>query len=266
MVDYYELLRINRNASTDEIRKAYRQLAVLLHPDKNPHPDAAEGFRAITEAYQVLSDEIQRKDYDAGLELGKLIQQKGSAFRDPAYRRAAHQPSFRRPDSKISPKDFMRSLMPLSRWINRLCVLICLLGLIDFLSPSKYVNEMISTDEGTIQQTFRSVREHNLQTESGHEFSVAYPDIIPFRKEPEITVEISGMFNLVKHIQTKSGKFELSSIASVYGTFSFAPLILLLLTLTGFFVRESDEFSFSIAVVSLLFIFLNIFFFVLSIW
>ena len=45
MVDYYELLRVSRSAGAEEIKRAYRQLAILLHPDKNPHPDAAEGFR-----------------------------------------------------------------------------------------------------------------------------------------------------------------------------------------------------------------------------
>ena len=62
--DYYEVLGITRGASDDEIKKAYRRLALQLHPDRNSAPDAAEKFKEITEAYQVLSDPERRGMYD----------------------------------------------------------------------------------------------------------------------------------------------------------------------------------------------------------
>jgi curved DNA-binding protein len=63
--DYYKVLGVERKASADDIRKAYRKLAMVHHPDKNPGDKKAEDkFKEINEAYQVLSDEQKRARYD----------------------------------------------------------------------------------------------------------------------------------------------------------------------------------------------------------
>jgi len=63
--DYYEVLGLQRNVSLDEIKKAYRRLALQYHPDKNPgNPEAEEKFKEAAEAYGVLSDEEKRARYD----------------------------------------------------------------------------------------------------------------------------------------------------------------------------------------------------------
>ena len=66
MADHYEALGVAREATPEEIKKAYRKLARELHPDVNPSADASERFKTVTHAYDVLSDPQQRQQYDMG--------------------------------------------------------------------------------------------------------------------------------------------------------------------------------------------------------
>jgi molecular chaperone DnaJ len=84
--DYYEVLGVDRSASPQDLKKAYRKLALELHPDRNPgNPTAEEKFKETSEAYQVLSDQDKRAVYDryghAGLEgMGQGFTQVGDIF------------------------------------------------------------------------------------------------------------------------------------------------------------------------------------------
>src|ERR1700719_2035915 len=77
--DYYEVLEVDRSVSEEEIKRAYRKLAVKVHPDKNPDdPHAEEKFKELGEAYDVLMDADKRAAYDR---FGHAAFAQGTGFR-----------------------------------------------------------------------------------------------------------------------------------------------------------------------------------------
>ncbi|KAM5570644.1 dnaJ [Rosa sericea] len=97
-VDYYNILKVNPNASEDDLKKAYKRLAMIWHPDKNPagkRPEAEFKFKQISEAYDVLSDPTKRQIYDL---YGEEALKSGQ-FPPPSSSRSAaphqhHQPHY----------------------------------------------------------------------------------------------------------------------------------------------------------------------------
>ena len=69
--NFYDILGVQQNSSVDEIKKAYRKLSFIHHPDKNNSPESTQMFQKLAEAYSVLSDPAKRQDYDMELKFGK---------------------------------------------------------------------------------------------------------------------------------------------------------------------------------------------------
>ncbi|XP_043699693.1 chaperone protein dnaJ 49-like [Telopea speciosissima] len=79
--EYYDILGVEKECSVEDVRKAYRKLSLKVHPDKNKAPGAEEAFKAVSKAFQCLSDEESRKRYD-------LVGSDEAVYDRPAARRA----------------------------------------------------------------------------------------------------------------------------------------------------------------------------------
>lgn len=89
--DYYEILGVSKDASEEELKKAYRKLALKFHPDKNHAPGATEAFKAIGNAYAILSNAEKRKQYDL--------------YGEEKVSQSRHGHSHRNFEADISPED-----------------------------------------------------------------------------------------------------------------------------------------------------------------
>lgn len=82
-IDYYKVLNISENATLEEIKKAFRELAKEYHPDKNKSSDASVKFREVFEAYEILKDKITKDIFDESRR--KFYNKKSAEFNDEKY-------------------------------------------------------------------------------------------------------------------------------------------------------------------------------------
>jgi molecular chaperone DnaJ len=82
MSDFYEILGVTKESNENEIKKAYRELSLRFHPDRNPDPNATTKFQEISEAYETLSDPLKKQEYDHRGERNPFLHGHGHGMND----------------------------------------------------------------------------------------------------------------------------------------------------------------------------------------
>lgn len=243
-MDYYEILGVSSNAPAADIKRAYRRLAVMYHPDKNPSPDAEAYFKQVNEAYDVLSDPDKRRAYDSRFSslFETPAENPAPRHRDPRYR-----PS--RPRStgggRQTIRETMADYLKYTSAISIVCFSICVIMLIDYFLPTRASEEEIVSAE-----THRLRREIWLvvYTSGGHKISVPADvtgSMVPGEK---VTVNTSFLLNIGRSMQEGQNTHHIAR--SIYGNFIFAPVILLVISGLGVINRKNVDYGFNFGVVS----------------
>jgi hypothetical protein len=251
-------LEVPRNATVSDIKKSYRRLAQLYHPDRNPSAHAETVFKEINAAYEVLGDATKRWAYD------NQVQPAPPVHRDPAVRR---RPPGYRPPPKGPSETFlvMQTALPYLRWVFYVGLLFVLVLLADYVLPSSVLSERVIGNSFEIYRIRGSVGRSALITESGKQIRVSVEEILLFPKESVVEVHTSGLFSILITVRNPTSGYRAGNLATVYRNYIFGPLVTLVVSILGLVFYKRVEFAFNLSIVGAFVILLNIFFLVQSI-
>ncbi len=268
MKDYYQILRIGRKASGTEIKRAYRSLAVVFHPDRNQSAEASALFQEINEAHEVLSDPDKRFRYDQTLDGSFSVDVEPSQqqwHRDPAYRRS-HAPGYKRP----TPQPPERLLMMLHflkylRIISLIGIGWCALLFLDYLLPFRIYEERVLPESNrAISWKFHHIP-NVVVTDKGHQFPVPFDGVEFFPVGSTIGVFTTKITHVLVKVEAESKKYTITKLATIYQTFLLGPVILFILSILGLMLKKGIEFRFNIEVSICIVLGFNLIFLIFSI-
>jgi DnaJ domain len=259
MKNYYEILGLSATATDREIKYVFRKLAIAYHPDKNSAPEAEAVFKEVNEAYEILGDPVKRYYYDQSLfNPGTSISQEpfSSKHRDPAYRRrrAGYTPP-RGPSPLVLMKE---SFLKYSHFLTGASCLWCILLLIDYTLPQQVSIEQVVTEHQIVHHTKFHSSDDLLVTDKGHHFPINTSELIYFPHHSNIKIFYSPIFSLLIKVENEESSYQLNNLATIYRNFMFAPIVLLILTISALVGRKGLDFRFNLEIVMFLIFLLNI--------
>lgn len=253
MKDYYRILQITPDATQEEIKRAYRRLAKVYHPDVVAGTKEEVSIHEINEAYRTLGNVQKRTNYDwirtnrssAEAEMA-AEENRQTRFNQPDnFRQSVKQPH--KKDSRVKP------YLKYTYAISQLSLVFCLLLLIDFLLPPRrqvdkatYVMEVFSPNNG------RQFYDHTkVQTWKGRSIAVSKEAGMIFIENPDLHVYTTPLFAKARYVAS-AGKAKIRYLInrSVYGKFIFLPSLLLLFGFLGSIRRFPAALDFSFGIVS----------------
>jgi curved DNA-binding protein CbpA len=266
MKNYYITLGVLPTASAAEIKRAYRKLAILYHPDKNPSATAEQFFKEVNEAYDVLGDAQKRITYDYRVQ-NPVYSSSPTSYtnqhRDPRYRRTTSH-NKKSTSEQQRAKELIIEYAPQFKKVCRITVYITMLMLSDYLLPRAQVWELyerhVYISEDRRSSAISSIK---IFTTAGSSFRVnsrygqlfiASDSLLLYRSL------IAGKVTKVENTQRITAPVN----TSIYGNFIFAPVALLIMSAIGTFRNWNAEFNFNAGIICVLLFLLTVIFFFIT--
>lgn len=258
MKDYYQVLGVNTNASSETIKRAYRRLVVLYHPDRNPDPEAHEMIKEINEAYDVLSDEEKRKSYDLRFMQDWIepVQDVQPPHRDPRYRRKS-PPDHYQSSRKQSQYELMEEYLPYVKWFCYAGFLVTLLLAIDWMLPFKTSEEIIQQIYA-VKGRFGSIMYFIVETNTGKEIVMYREEVLDFYEQSGIKVYSTLLYSTPMMVSDPAS-VKFVKLGYIYRSLVFMPALLFFISLGGIFFRKNVEFSFNLNIVAAILLIVNLY-------
>ncbi len=257
MKNYYFILGLNIYAREEDIKQAYRRLALQFHPDKNSSPEAEAIFKEVNEAYEVLGDAQRKVLYDQML-LGVPIEQPAQPkpHRDPRYRPQPEGTRVRRPSKKEELIALMAENLKYALAISRIALLFSALLIADYSIPKE------KKDVSIVNFNVKDGRFGRMYKYKLNDGGVLTVDQETNRKISSAAVYVykSTLLSIPCEIEDKANHTRMNLDLSLYGNFIFAPFVLLITALLGTFYWKGVEFRFNLGIVNFLLILLNVIF------
>jgi curved DNA-binding protein CbpA len=222
MKDYYRILNVRQTASAGEIKRSYRLLVLQFHPDVNPDPTAHELIKEINEAYDVLGDEIKRREYDIRLANPFVTEEaQPPPHRDPAYRRRGrYRPA---PPTGTTQQDLMQKYVGVASFMAWAGCILCLVLVIDYTLPYTTTRDTVQTFQ---HGGYGRPRGNYLITYSGRSIKVSAQDAQKFQLGQPVEIIESGMFSILVEVFLPDTNAHITNLGTVYRNFRFVTFFL----------------------------------------
>lgn len=257
MKDYYSILGVKREASKEEIKEAYRKLALQYHPDTSTLSGATEKFHEISEAYQVLNHEGKRLQYD-------LLSNNVTIQRDPFTRRT-HTRS-RRPPRQATPgtptkEEYEETIKPYLKYFiyfSRVAFIFCIFLFLDYYLPHRATYDIVSAvEKDYIPAMGRTYGELTVEVFIGNASGIRIPEEHHdyFYAGDSVVVKRTFITNTGVNIaKTTKPSFHIRAYGNIYGPKIFLVFILAFCSLMGGFLHTTPHGQISFGVVSIFFL------------
>ena len=256
MKDYYQILGVSSTTPSAEIKRVYRRLAMLYHPDRNHSPEAEQIFKEINEAYDVLGNDETRRWYDYRRQSTSnnttysdtTRTPSRPAHRDPAYRRKR---ASRPVNSEPSRAETLAHYLPYFLWMNQVGVAMMFIFLLDYSLPLTTSIERIMI---LYSLPSHDASNHGIVTTHGHRIQIT-SDADVFKEGEEIELHYTPVFKTIIKARYNDQIFETAD-RGIYGPIFIFPVMLFVTSILGLVFRANVEYAFNLSIISgVLFIF-----------